>query len=80
MAQLSGSGTRLVVRRGPFDGVKVFSATMAPDRGRLGERITEWIQAHPDCELTEIVVTQSSDAAFHCLAFIVFFRERGLAR
>src|SRR5437763_603005 len=27
--------------------VKVFSATMARDRDRLGERVTAWIQEHP---------------------------------
>jgi hypothetical protein len=80
MAQLSGSSTQLIVRQAPFNGLKVFSATMAPDRARLGERITEWIQTHPHCELTELVVTQSSDAAFHCLAITVFFRERDPAR
>lgn len=71
----SGSGSGLVLRPGPFDGVKVFSATMVADRLRLGEHVTEWIQTHPQCELTEIVVTQSSDAAFHCIAIIVFFRQ-----
>jgi hypothetical protein len=75
MVQLSESGTGLVLRPGPFDGVKVFSATMMAGRARLGEHVTEWIQANPHCELTEIVVTQSSDAAFHCIAISVFFRR-----
>jgi hypothetical protein len=72
----SGSGSALVLRPGPFDSVKVFAATMMADRARLGERVTEWIQANPLCELTEIVVTQSSDAAFHLIAISVFFRDR----
>jgi hypothetical protein len=80
MAPLSGSNSRLVVRHAPFNGLKVFSATIAPERARLGERITEWIQTHPRCELTEIVVTQSSDAAFHCVAITVFFREHSPTR
>ena len=58
-----------------FNGVKVFSATMAKDRERLGERITEWIQEHPEYEIIDTVVTQSSDEAFHCLAFTVFYYE-----
>ena len=58
-----------------FNGVKVFSATMQPNRDQLGDRITEWIAAHASCEVTEIVVTQSSDASFHCVAFSVFYWE-----
>ena len=80
MTQILGSGSRLVVRPGPFNSVKVFSATIVADRARLGERVTDWIQSHPHCELTEMVVTQSSDSAFHCLAIIVFFRESGPPR
>jgi hypothetical protein len=70
------SGTGLVLRSGPFDSVKVFSATMFADRARLGEKVTEWIQANPGFELTEIVVTQSSDSSFHCVTLSVFYRER----
>ncbi len=76
MVQVSRSGSVLVLRPGPFNGVKVISATMMADRAQLGERATEWIRTHPQCELTEIVVTQSSDAAFHCIAISLFFRER----
>jgi hypothetical protein len=75
MVQIAGSGSRLALRRVPFDGVKVFSATMFADRARLGEHVTEWIQTHQHYELTDIVVTQSSDAAFHCVAITIFFRE-----
>lgn len=59
----------------PFNGVKVFSATMFADRERLGDRVTEWIAAHPHCQVTEMVVTQSSDASFHCVAISVFYFE-----
>jgi len=58
-----------------FNGIKVFSATMAQDRDRLGDRITEWIRTHPQCKIVDTVVTQSSDEAFHCLAFSVFYWE-----
>jgi hypothetical protein len=51
-----------------FNGVKVFSATMFADRERLGDRVCEWIASHPTCRIADIVVTQSSDAAFHCIA------------
>ena len=58
-----------------FNGVKIFSATMAQDRDRLGDRITEWLRAHPDFEICDTIVTQSSDEAFHCLAITLFYRE-----
>jgi folate-dependent tRNA-U54 methylase TrmFO/GidA len=61
--------------RKDFNGVKVFSATMAQDRERLGERITQWVRDHPECEIVDTIVTQSSDEAFHCLAFTVFYKE-----
>lgn len=57
-----------------FNGVKVFSATMFEQRGQLGEKVTEWIASHPHATVTEFVVTQSSDAAFHCVAITVFYR------
>lgn len=56
-----------------FNGVKVFSATMFADRERLGDRVSEWIASHPSCKLTDMVVTQSSDDAFHCIAITVFY-------
>lgn len=58
-----------------YNGVKIFSATMAQDRDRLGDRITEWLRGHPQCEVVNTVVTQSSDEAFHCLAITIFYRE-----
>ncbi len=58
-----------------FNGVKIFSATMAKDREQLGERVTLWIQEHPECEIVDTVITQSSDYAFHCLAFTIFYKK-----
>jgi len=58
-----------------FNGVKVFSATMVADREQLGEKITAWLQANPECEVRDAVVTQSSDEAFHCIAITLFFWE-----
>ena len=52
--------------------VKVFSATKAKDREQLGARVSAWIEANPDVEIANTVVTQSSDKAFHCLAITVF--------
>jgi hypothetical protein len=59
----------------PFNGVKVFSATMAQDREHLGEKVTQWIEEHPRLRVVDRVVTQSSDEAFHCVAITVFYWE-----
>ena len=66
---------RVVLDRGAFNAVKVFSATMFAERERLGEKVTAWLQENPQIRLTEMTVTQSSDASFHCIAITVFFRE-----
>ena len=60
----------------PFNGVKVFSATMFADRERLGDQITAWLADHPQVKVTQMVVTQSSDAAFHCITITVFYWEQ----
>ena len=75
MTAQAASG-RLVLRpHTPFNGVKVFSATMFQDRQMLGEKITNWIAENPLNELVEIDVTQSSDESFHCIALTVFYRS-----
>jgi len=73
--QTSGVGS---VSFGPdrtFNGVRVFSATMVGERERLGEKVTEWLQENPHIEARDIIVTQSSDEAFHCVAITVFYWE-----
>lgn len=57
-------------------GVKVFTTTLARDREVLGETITRWIAAHPELEVVEQQVRQSSDQQFHCLSITLFYRER----
>ena len=32
--------------------------------------------AHPDTEIINTIVTQSSDEAFHCIAITLFFKEQ----
>lgn len=59
----------------PFNGVKVFSATMFAQRDCLGEQVTSWLSSHPQVVATEMVVTQSSDEEFHCVAITVFYWE-----
>jgi len=59
-----------------FDGVKIFSATKAKERDELGEVITRWIKDHPEYEIVDKCVTQSSDKEFHCLTISIFYREK----
>jgi hypothetical protein len=62
-----------------FNGVRIFSATMAAKRAVLGDDITRWLgemRVRPGFEIVDVVVRQSSDAAFHCLSYVFFFRDR----
>jgi hypothetical protein len=59
-----------------FDGIKIFSATKAADRLALGERITAWMGEHPDYQIVDRRVTQSSDSSFHCLAITIFWKTK----
>jgi hypothetical protein len=80
-ATQSNQSGQLVLRKDvKFNGVKVFSATMVADRDQLGEKVTAWIAQHPECKVTDIVITQSSDEAFHCIAITVFFWEETARR
>lgn len=63
-----------------FEGVKVFSATMRDQRADLGDVITKWIADHPQYEIVDKVVTQSSDEAFHCLAITFFYKSNSTAK
>ena len=64
-----------IPKKNRFNGVKIFSATMAQERDRLGDRITEWIRQHETFEIMDTIVTQSSDEAFHCLVISLFYWE-----
>ncbi|MFH1131284.1 MAG: hypothetical protein V1754_08110, partial [Pseudomonadota bacterium] len=57
-----------------FAGIKVFSATKAKERDMLGERVTEWLRQHPELEVVDKVVTQSSDREFHCFTITLFYK------
>ena len=47
---------------------------MIADRERLGDKVTAWISANPGYDIADLIVTQSSDAAFHCITITVFYR------
>jgi hypothetical protein len=59
-----------------FTGVKVFTTTLARDREGMGDHIGRWLSDHPDIEVVDKQVTQSSDREFHCLSITFFYRER----
>lgn len=54
-------------------GLKVFAVTKAREREFLGEMVTDWIRTHPEYEVFDKVVTQSSDREFHCLTITLVF-------
>ncbi len=53
---------------------KTFSATLAKDRDALGERVTTWLRRHPHAVIEDRVVLQSSDAEYHCVTIVLFYR------
>ncbi len=73
--QANTSGQVTLRRDVTFNGVKVFSATMVADRDQLGEKVSAWMSNNSHLKVTDIVVTQSSDAAFHCIALTVSYWE-----
>lgn len=73
--QANTSGQVTLRRDVKFNGVKVFSATMVADRDQLGEKVTAWMGSNPALKVTDIVITQSSDEAFHCIAITAFYWE-----
>ena len=73
--QANQSGQLILRKDKIFNGVKGFSATMVADRDQLGEKVTAWINANSARVVTDLVVTQSSDEAFHCIAITVFYHE-----
>lgn len=69
----ASSGASGAPDKNRFNGVKVFSATMAQERDQLGEKVTAWLGERPELQVVDTIVTQSSDEAFHCLAITVFY-------
>ena len=65
------------MRYGAFNGVKVFAATLAAHREALGERVMHWLAEHPQLQLVDVAVLQSSDDRFHCLSIVVFYFDGG---
>ncbi len=51
--------------------IEVFSETMMKGHEHLGQKVSEWLRAHPDFEMTELRSMQSSDNQFHCVTLIL---------
>ena len=58
-----------------INGVAIFSATKFKEREELGDVVTRWIKDHPSATIVETLVRQSSDASFHCLTIVIFYKE-----
>ena len=69
---LSPGGAAAGLESARINLVKVFSATKSRDREKLGERMSAWLAANPTVEVVRTSVSQSSDAGFHCLSFVLF--------
>jgi hypothetical protein len=59
-----------------FQVIKVFSATKANDRAALGERVTDWMAGHPELQISQTIVRQSSDRQFHCISIVLVCEQR----
>ena len=55
---------------------KVFSATKARERDRLGDVVTDWVRREKP-QIVDTVIRQSSDNEFHCLSILVFYNPSG---
>lgn len=59
-----------------YTGVEIFSATKHTDRDALGARVTQWLRERKgSIELVDTVSHQSSDASFHCVSILVYFKH-----
>lgn len=44
------------------------------ERESVGDRATAWLRQHPEVEVVDKVVAQSSDSRFHCLTLTLFYK------
>ena len=49
---------------------------MQHDRDVLGDKVTAWLAANPAFAVVDVIVTQSSDEAFHCVSITVFYKHQ----
>jgi hypothetical protein len=72
----AGERAQLEARPEALNLVKVFSATKFKERDALGERVTDWLRAHPAVKVLRTVVSLTSDHAFHCLSIVIVGHEK----
>ena len=53
---------------------------MARQREEIGAVITKWMRENKDKEIVSTEIRQSSDHAYHCLTFVLFYKARGTRR
>jgi hypothetical protein len=64
-----------VEHREPINLVKVFTATKARDRDRLGDHVTAWLRDNPGANIVSAIVRLSSDSRFHCLSIVLLCHQ-----
>lgn len=61
----------------PFDGIKVFTASMLKEREDLSNRVNTWLEKNKlAVELVDREIRQSSDSSYHCLSIILFYKRK----
>ncbi len=61
-----------------LEGIKIFSSTTPDKRNTLGEAATAWLtEQRGRIVIDDINVTQSSDAEYHCVSILLFYRYHG---
>lgn len=60
-----------------FEGIKVFTASMMRERDGLSHRVNRWLAKNEGAiTIVDKEVKQSSDAAYHCLSIVLFYRGK----
>lgn len=58
-----------------LEGIKIFSSTTPDKRNTLGETATAWLtEQRGRIVIDGFKVMQSSDAEYHCVSILVFYR------
>ena len=58
-----------------LEGIKIFSSTTPDKRNTLGETATAWLtEQRSRIVIDGFKVMQSSDAEYHCVSIMVFYR------
>ncbi len=78
----AGRSSEVVQAAAPpmLEGIKIFSSTTPDKRNTLGEAATAWLtEQRGRIVIDDINVTQSSDAEYHCVSILLFYRYHATA-